>query len=179
MRILAALFLCILLLMSLGLYQCVRAGRELSDSLEPQRNAEFYVDHLTAWEERAGAHVTHFPEGISDLSMAFYSRFQRGFLQGGSSLHLGLELSESDYQGVIEAYADTPLVEPASGEVFPAPRLFTIDENGARLDLRDDYTYKYLGAENTSDLDYWNHGYIYGVAISQQGPRVIYFVESW
>jgi len=176
-QILILFVICILLVPAIGLYQCTKGISEWQESLEPQREPSSYLEHHAEWKEWGEKYIEHFPKSINEDKQPFYYLFQRGFLQGGSTFHLGIKLTDEEFERVKRMS-----VEPVfhqKKEDYPVATLYPLDEKGNHIDWTRDYTYRYIGAENTSGLDYWNHGYVYGIAFSKHESKIIYFAEVW
>ena len=162
--------------------------------LTPITNASKYQNVMTLrWHDQNL--VKHFPEKIpSDAGHAqFY--YRAGFLQGGSSIELRLQLPERDVEEAYAAYVpkakaifnesdklDRGTTNP---DMLPKWRFFTfpLGENqtpGTHTLLPNDFEILLLLSQPyKSNPTNWNHGRSSGVSISRDRREIIYWAEDW
>jgi len=162
--------------------------------LTPITTASKYQNVMTLrWHDQHL--VEHFPEQIpSDAGTPrFY--YRAGFLQGGSTIELRVQLPAKDVEEVYAAYrpkakavlngADKLERSAGNSDILPKWSFFTFppDENetlGIHTLLPKDFEILLLSSEPyKSDPTDWNHGKASGISISRQRREIIYWAEDW
>ena len=137
------------------------------------------------------SHVDHFPSQVSKESNPYFY-YKPKIMQGSGHIYLEVKRPNDEIQTLLReakrrsVYVSTwtdeegRVVRKNRGqydtENYPSPDFFGED---AKLLPRSNYVAYYYGAENTSDVDWWNHGYIYGVAFHKHKKRVSYWAKRW
>jgi hypothetical protein len=142
----------------------------------PDTNPLHYNDCLKAWDTKL---IAHFPQHIpaNATKTSFY--FLPGFLQGGSIVELSCVLPESDVDAVIKKYARVAEQTESKLAAYahkPEISLVHLDE---KTDVDPQAFQMYVLDAEPYMPSSWNHGYFYGVAVSTQDNRVIYFAQVW
>jgi hypothetical protein len=131
--------------------------------------------------------VSHFPPHIpgNATKVAFY--YSPPFMQGGSHLQLHCKLPSPQIDAVLEEYLPAARqIQDGTGNVLessneqsyiPSTSLF-YEENSETVPMPEDFLVLILDAEPYESGN-WNHGYIYGVAVSAERQEVIYWTERW
>mgnify|MGYP006431337499 CR=1 FL=1 len=135
--------------------------------------------------------VDHFPDKVprgSDPSFYYMPKV----MQGWGHIYLEVKQSHGEIKVLLReakqrsVYVSTwtdegsRVVRKNTGqydsENYPSPDFF-----GKEADLlpRENYVAYYYGAKNTSNMDRWNHGYIYGVAFHKHKRRISYWAKRW
>lgn len=139
--------------------------------------------------------VEHFPETIPSGARDPRFYYRAGFLQGGASIELRLQLSA---ESVEEVYATYMLLAKSifnganklpSGSnnpgILPKWRFFTFppEQNetaGVPTLLPQDFENMLLSSyPYKSKPTDWNHGESSGIAISKERSEIIYWAEDW
>ena len=139
--------------------------------------------------------VQHFPEQIPPDAGNPRFYYRAGFLQGGSSIELRVQMPTDFVEEVLTTYrpqaksifneaeklergADNPDILPKWNFVTFPP-----DENetpGTHTLLPKDFEILLLSSEPyKSDPTDWNHGKASGISISRQRREIIYWAEDW
>ncbi len=139
--------------------------------------------------------IKHFPETLPSDSNNTHLSFFPGFLQGAAWFQLKLCVPEEEINVLLAEFDSKKKVAYGGGGTWDHKRrgdnalpatsylLGRSKDNGwpEFLDWPDDFTIivldaqDYLGGENPS----WNHGYSYGVSISEKRKEIVYWVEDW
>jgi hypothetical protein len=139
--------------------------------------------------------IQHFPEQI--LPNAGNPRFyyRAGFLQGGSSIELRVQMPANFVEEVLTTYRPqaksifngAEKLERGADNSDMLPKwsfvTFPPDENetlGTHTLLPKDFEILLLSSEPyTSNPTDWNHGKATGISISRQRGEIIYWAEDW
>lgn len=131
--------------------------------------------------------IAHFPPTIPAFATRVRLFYRPHYLQGPTQLQLRFQLPPAEVAAIL------PVVQPAAKEVHaggsstsamnagagtvPSAAFRNAANTGYDLDgLSADFQVFILDAATTSA---WNHGYTYGVALSQKSGEVIYWLEDW
>ena len=148
-----------------------------------------YMGSVQSWP--FPSHVDHFPDQVpQESNPSFY--YMPKVMQGWGHIYLEVKRPPGDVQTLVReakrraVYVSTwtdeeeRVVQKNVGEYdsedYPSPDFFG---NEAELVPREHYVAYYYGGENTSSEDWWNHGYIYGVAFHKHKRRVSYWAKRW
>ena len=154
------------------LRSCYVELRDWRASLDPQRDPADYPVHLAEWKDGGGRFVSHFPDPPLQSDQVFHYYFQRGFLQGGSTFHVGIMLDSSDTVALLSAFSFVSMEEFPTPP--PKPAFFPVHYDD--VDPLEDFEFFYLEARDQARD--WDKGFIYGVGVSPDRRRVVYFAES-
>ncbi len=139
--------------------------------------------------------IQHFPKEIPSNAQNPQFYFRAGFLQGGATIELKLQMPESLVEEIYETY------RPKAKFLFNgAEELDRGAENSNMLPKWHFYTSPQIQAERTESLpllpsDFevlllssqpykidpvsWNHGECSGLSISRKRNEIIYWAEDW
>jgi len=159
-------------------------GEYLMAVTTPEQDVGKYEEILASYPE---AWVAHFPRQVPENATRVRFYYLPAFLQGGSSLQLHCRLPESEVDFLLEQYQPVAKkTENGLGEIitavdkqidFPSTR-FHSQENSESGHLPADFLVLTLGGEPFEAED-WNHGHIYGIAISTLRQEVTFWAEYW
>ena len=144
---------------------------------EPVTNVNQY-EHIV---DPKNTLTAHFPERIPADAVDVHFYYLPAFMQGGSELLLRYRTSSSILDALLQKYSPVA-IQVINGPVSKSqlksvPHALTSSiELVGHSTLPDDFQVLILGASPPED---WNHGYSYGLAISQQRQEVIYWAETW
>jgi hypothetical protein len=130
--------------------------------------------------------VTHFPPHIPNDATQVTFYYSPPFLQGGSLLKLHCKLPSPQVDAVLQEYLPAAReIRSGTGDVLESSEpgyvptvLFFYEEDSEIVPVPEDFLVLILDAEPYEPGD-WNHGYIYGVAVSTERQEVIYWTERW
>ena len=159
---------------------------------DPKRYEEDYSNLLRQSEIWA-----HFPASIPDGAQDPTFYFLPQIMQGAGIAFLSFELETEEIAEIMASFEDVALkiyniAESDYRELkrhnrasrfylatdFPEPPPPNPPEVLNLKRNRQNIVVIYLKAENTSDLDWWNHGYTAGVYV-QNNNRVSFWAKSW
>jgi len=139
--------------------------------------------------------IEHFPEKIPPNAGNTRFYYRAGFLQGGSSIELRVQVPDNFVESVYAIYRPqakaifngAEKLERGAGnpDMLPKWSFFTFppDENetpGTHSLLPKDFQILLLSSHpyksNPSD---WNHGQSSGISISRERSEIIYWAEDW
>jgi hypothetical protein len=156
------------------------AARSWQKSVQPVTDISHYSEIKAKWPSNL---VSHFPAEAPNSAVFF---FQPGFLQGGSSLQLKVEMSESKIATELSKISNRILATYHGGNVnthanltngIPTTFFFTSETDNSLFP--NDYTIMVVATNNRGGGLSWNHGSTAGIAISTQRQVVVYWAEDW
>jgi hypothetical protein len=107
--------------------------------------------------------------------------------QGGALLKLHCELPAPQVDAVLQEYLPAAreirngtgdILEPSSELGYVPAVSFFYEENFQVVPVPQDFLVLILDAE-PHEPGNWNHGYIYGLAVSTERQQVIYWMKRW
>ena len=143
-------------------------------SLEPSSNID---DYQSALESVPIELVEHFPKTVSaGVKSRFY--YRPGFLQGGTSIQLGLDTNTLSIEKIRAQY-EAKAVERWRGcsrKGNSAERMPRLQRPSASTHAACDYDVYVL---QTTPEEEWNHGHESGIAFSEKRKEVLYWAKIW
>jgi hypothetical protein len=129
----------------------------------------------------------HFPMSIPESAEAVKFEYIPKILQGGEHFQLRMRLPHSEINNLQEEYSSQAKFKFIGGntndhENSPGgvPTTFFYTSGTGDQSFPDDYEIFVLNAEPLATFDpKWNHGFSYGVAISQEKSEIVYWSEYW
>lgn len=162
---------------------------ELGVSSQETVDPADYTGSVQSWP--SPSHVDHFPDQVPRGSNpSFY--YMPKVMQGWGHIYLEVKRPHGEIKALLReakqrsVYVSTWTDEESrvvrkntgqyDSEDYPSPDFFGKE---AELLPRQNYVAYYYGAKNTSDVDWWNHGYVYGVAFHKEKRRISYWAKRW
>jgi hypothetical protein len=143
-------------------------------SLEPSSDIG---DYQTALESVPVELVEHFPHTVSSWAKSKFF-YRPGFLQGGTSIQLKLDVDIGNIQKLRAKYGAKAVKRwqgcarsGSSAEFMPRMQRTT-----ASASVACDYDMYVL---RTTPEEDWNHGYESGIAFSEKRREVLYWAKTW
>jgi len=129
----------------------------------------------------------HFPLSIPESAEVVKFEYIPKFLQGGEHFQLRMKLPQSGISDLQEEYRSKAKFTFIGGQTndhqnMPGgvPTTFFYTNDTKNDSFPDDYEILVLNAEPKATSDpIWNHGFSYGVAISQEKSEIVYWSEYW
>lgn len=129
----------------------------------------------------------HFPTSIPDNAQNVKFEYVPGFLQGGEIFQLRMKLPQSEIDNLYNEFRPKAKNIFIGGETndhanlpggVPTTFFYTSDTEDQSFPV--DYEILVLNAEPMGTPKFqWNHGFSYGVAISQEKSEIVYWSEYW
>jgi hypothetical protein len=129
----------------------------------------------------------HFPTSIPENAQNVKFEYTPGFLQGGETFQLRMKLPDDEIDNLYKEFRHESTHIFIGGETNDhanapggIPTTFFYTGDTEYQSFPDDYEIMVLNAkpEGTPKFQ-WNHGFSYGVAISQQKSEIVYWSEYW
>ena len=154
-------------------------------SVRPETDPSNYQDVLAVLGHPETSWLQHFPAGIPENAKDKSLYWAKGFLQSGTILQLRYVLPKGEIESLLaESLGKARQVQETDGDYLgcigpndlPIPSL-QAGETGY-VDWPKGYKIIVFDAEDHS-LGSWNHGFSYGVAISEERNEIVYWAEDW
>lgn len=156
-------------------------SKSFDESLKPVTDLSRYTEIKNEWQADL---VGHFPKQAPEGAVF---HFHPGFLQGGASLQLKVEVAAAEARRALELHSKQALAKAQGGNTnthqnetkgLPSTFFYTGSTKGEAFP--EDYTILILKAEaHGGEEAPWNHGESTGVAVSTQRNSIVYWAEDW
>lgn len=121
--------------------------------------------------------LSHFPESIPDHALNIHFYEEPKFMQNRSSIFLLFDTTVDDVLYYKSIYSDKAINLHAENKSnYCLPEVFQ-EAIGYNI-LPDDFEIYVLGS-NPSELGDWNHGYSYGIAVSEKRRQILFYRQIW